>query len=201
MAAQLPAGQHRLNRRCSPSVDFSFCALFEKAEGQQNTQSCLRRRMRRSIKYTGECQIAEALGQLEAARPCQLKLLAVTRRRKTKAGRVVPQNSEVAPGPQSWQLLLGDFYRGAHAAGAEPPPDGTRHVVIVNTTGPPGEHWMCLYRDPTSEFRLMDLGTQPSRTPGEKTRSGRLKIRFVRIDHARADGDDRQTRKASKRRS
>ena len=105
MAAQLPAGQHRLNRRCSPSVDFSFCALFEKAEGQQNTRSCLRRRMRRSIVYTGECQIAEALGQLEAARPCQLKLLALTRRRKTKAGRVVPQNSEVAPGPQSWQRL------------------------------------------------------------------------------------------------
>ena len=50
------------------------------------------------------------------------------------------------------QLLLGEFYRGAFARGAEPPPDGTRHVVIVNTTGPPGEHWMCLYRDPTSTW-------------------------------------------------
>eukprot|EP01046_Picozoa_sp_COSAG06_P085603 COSAG06_NODE_32284_length_508_cov_4.113674_2_plen_42_part_01 len=24
--------------------------------------------------------------------------------------------------------LLGSFYRGAYAAGAEPPPDGTQHV-------------------------------------------------------------------------
>ena len=105
MPAQLPAGQHRLNRWCIPSVDFSFCALFEKAEGQQNTRSCLRWCLGCSIVQTGEGQIAEALGQLEAARPCQLKVLAPTRRRKTKARGVVPQETEVTPGSQCWQRL------------------------------------------------------------------------------------------------
>ena len=47
------------------------------------------------------------------------------------------------------QLLLpSKFYRGAFAAGQEPPPDGSQHVVIINTMDrPPGEHWMCEYRD------------------------------------------------------
>jgi hypothetical protein len=65
------------------------------------------------------------------------------------------------------RLLLGEFYRGAYAAGAEPPPDRTRHVVIVNTSGPPGEHWMCLYRDPTSEFGPQMLYDSMGRTPGK----------------------------------
>ena len=51
--------------------------------------------------------------------------------------------------------LLGSFYRGAHAAGAEPPPDGTQHVVIVNeSSAPPGTHWMCLYREPSATHPL-----------------------------------------------
>ena len=68
---------------------------------------------------------------------------------------------------EAGNLLLGDFYRGAHATGAEPPPDGTRHVVIVNTTGPPGEHWMCLYRDPTSEFGPEMLYDSMGRVPSD----------------------------------
>ena len=64
------------------------------------------------------------------------------------------------------KLLLGDsFYRGAFAMSAEPPPDGTRHVLIINTTGPPGEHWMCLYRDPTSEFGSQMLYDSMGRVP------------------------------------
>ena len=105
MATQLPAGQYRLNRWRSPIVDFSLCALFEKAEGQQNTRSCLRRCLGRSIVKPGEGPVAEALGELEAARPCQLKLLASTRRTKTKARGVVPQKSEVAACSQCWQRL------------------------------------------------------------------------------------------------
>jgi hypothetical protein len=53
------------------------------------------------------------------------------------------------------RLLLGEFYRGAYAAGAEPPPDGTRHVVIINTTGQPGAHWICLYNDTTSLSQML----------------------------------------------
>ena len=49
--------------------------------------------------------------------------------------------------------LLGDFSRGAPAAGSEPAPDGTQHVVLINTMDrPPGEHWMCLYREPSDAY-------------------------------------------------
>ena len=51
--------------------------------------------------------------------------------------------------------LLGSFYRGAYAAGAEPLPDGTQHVVIVNeSSAPPGTHWLCLYREPSDTHPL-----------------------------------------------
>jgi hypothetical protein len=51
--------------------------------------------------------------------------------------------------------LLGSFYRGAYAAGAEPLPDGTQHVVIINqSSAPPGSHWMCLYREPSDTSPL-----------------------------------------------
>ena len=40
-------------------------------------------------------------------------------------------------------------------------------MVIVNTTGPPGEHWMCLYRDPTSEFGPEMLYDSMGRVPSD----------------------------------
>ena len=45
--------------------------------------------------------------------------------------------------------LMGKFYRGAHARGKEPMNDGTRHCFLVNgMTGPPGDHWHGIYREP-----------------------------------------------------
>lgn len=45
--------------------------------------------------------------------------------------------------------LMPGFYRGAHARGKEPPDDGTAHFFIVNgMTGPPGDHWHGVYREP-----------------------------------------------------
>ena len=59
-------------------------------------------------------------------------------------------------------LLPGNFYRGAFAAGQEPPPDGTQHVVIINTMDrPPGEHWMCEYRDGPNRLLYDSFGRLP----------------------------------------
>jgi hypothetical protein len=62
------------------------------------------------------------------------------------------------------QLLLpSKFYRGAFAAGQEPPPDGSQHVVIINTMDqPPGEHWMCEYRDGPNRLLYDSFGRLPS---------------------------------------
>ena len=62
------------------------------------------------------------------------------------------------------QLLLpSKFYRGAFAAGQEPPPDGSQHVVIINTMDrPPGEHWMCEYRDGSDRLLYDSFGRLPS---------------------------------------
>ena len=50
---------------------------------------------------------------------------------------------------QYGEALMPGFYRGAFARGDEPPPDGTRHFLIVNgMTGPPGDHWHGIYREP-----------------------------------------------------
>jgi hypothetical protein len=47
------------------------------------------------------------------------------------------------------RALMPGFFRGAFARGQEPPPDGTRHFVIVNgMSGPPGDHWHGVYREP-----------------------------------------------------
>jgi hypothetical protein len=47
------------------------------------------------------------------------------------------------------KALMPGFYRGAFARGDHPPPDGTRHFLIVNgMTGPPGDHWHGIYREP-----------------------------------------------------
>jgi hypothetical protein len=50
----------------------------------------------------------------------------------------------------SWgKQLMGGFYRGSFARGKEPPDDGTAHMFIVNgMTGPPGDHWHAVYREP-----------------------------------------------------
>ena len=48
--------------------------------------------------------------------------------------------------------LMPDFFRGTFARGREPPPDGTRHCLIVNTSRledrDGGQHWLTIYREP-----------------------------------------------------
>ena len=59
--------------------------------------------------------------------------------------------------------LLGSFYRGAFPAGAEPPPDGTNHVVCMNTMDrPPGEHWLIEYREGDTRLLYDSFGRLPS---------------------------------------
>jgi hypothetical protein len=64
---------------------------------------------------------------------------------------------------RSGHELLGSFYRGAFPAGSEPDPDGTNHVVIYNTTDrPPGEHWLCEYREGDIRLLYDSFGRLPS---------------------------------------
>jgi hypothetical protein len=59
--------------------------------------------------------------------------------------------------------LLGSFYRGAFPAGSEPPPDGTRHIVLYNTMDrPPGEHWLAEYREGDVRLLYDSFGRLPS---------------------------------------
>ena len=61
------------------------------------------------------------------------------------------------------QQLLGTFFRGAYPAGSEPEPDGTDHVVIYNTMDrPPGEHWLCEYREGDTRLLYDSFGRLPS---------------------------------------
>ena len=54
--------------------------------------------------------------------------------------------------------LMGSFFQGVYARGKEPKVDRKRrHVVIMNTdTGPPGEHWVAIYREPGHEDLVYD---------------------------------------------
>jgi hypothetical protein len=64
---------------------------------------------------------------------------------------------------EAGEQLLGSFYRGAWPAGMEPPPDGTDHVVIYNTKDrPPGEHWLCEYREGDTRLLYDSFGRIPS---------------------------------------
>ena len=66
-------------------------------------------------------------------------------------------------------LLPGNFYRGAFAAGQEPPPDGTQHVVIINTMDrPPGEYTIVPLGHNIATFKLPYPGTKdcPRAYPG-----------------------------------
>ena len=50
---------------------------------------------------------------------------------------------------QLGNVLMPGFYRGAYGRGKQPKPDGTRHVLLVNgMSGPPGDHWHAIYREP-----------------------------------------------------
>ena len=61
------------------------------------------------------------------------------------------------------QSLLGSFFRGASPAGSEPEPDGSNHVVIYNTMDrPPGEHWLCEYREGDTRLLYDSFGRLPS---------------------------------------
>ena len=64
---------------------------------------------------------------------------------------------------EAGEQLLGFFYRGAWPAGMEPPPDGSNHVVIYNTKDrPPGEHWLCEYREGDTRLLYDSFGRIPS---------------------------------------
>ena len=55
--------------------------------------------------------------------------------------------------------LMGRFFRGVYAAGQEPPRDGTTHFCIINTmSGPPGQHWLGLYREKNREILYDSYG-------------------------------------------
>ena len=56
------------------------------------------------------------------------------------------------------KVLMGKFFQGCYARGQEPKKDRKhRHAVIVNTaTGPPGEHWVAIYREPGHKDLVYD---------------------------------------------
>ena len=56
------------------------------------------------------------------------------------------------------KALMGKFFQGCYARGKEPAVDRKhRHVVIMNTqSGPPGEHWVAIYREPGHEDLVYD---------------------------------------------
>jgi hypothetical protein len=77
------------------------------------------------------------------------------------------------------KALMPGFYRGAFARGDHPPPDGTRHFLIVNgMTGPPGDHWHGIYREPGQPDLVYDSWSKVITTPlpgiyGRSTRRSR----------------------------
>jgi hypothetical protein len=53
--------------------------------------------------------------------------------------------------------LMPGFYKGTFARGSAPANDGTRHLLIINqSTGPPGTHWVGCYREPGHEDLIFD---------------------------------------------
>ena len=56
------------------------------------------------------------------------------------------------------KALMGKFFQGCYARGKEPAIDRKhRHAVIVNTDdGPPGEHWIAIYREPGHQDLVYD---------------------------------------------
>jgi hypothetical protein len=53
--------------------------------------------------------------------------------------------------------LMPGFYRGAHPRGQEPVDDNTKHVYVVNgMTGPPGDHWHAVLREPGKKPLIYD---------------------------------------------
>ena len=56
------------------------------------------------------------------------------------------------------KALMGKFFQGCYARGQEPPfGPKRRHAIIVNTdTGPPGEHWIAIYREPGHKDLVYD---------------------------------------------
>ena len=77
--------------------------------------------------------------------------------------------------------IMPGFYRGAFARGKEPADDGTAHFYIVNgMTGPPGDHWHGVYREPGQRPLVYDSfgrGTRGFRGRGterdaEQTKEG-----------------------------
>jgi hypothetical protein len=58
--------------------------------------------------------------------------------------------------------LMPGFYRGAYPRGKQPGPDGTRHVLLANgMSGPPGDHWHAIYREPGHEDLVYDSFGRP----------------------------------------
>jgi hypothetical protein len=63
--------------------------------------------------------------------------------------------------------LMPGFYRGAFPRGKHPGPDGRRHVLLVNgMSGPPGDHWHAIYREPGHPRMAAGLRCRLSRLAG-----------------------------------
>ena len=65
------------------------------------------------------------------------------------------------------------FFRGVHAAGQQPKQDGGTHYCILNTMeGPPGQHWIGLYREGGREIMYDSFGRTALDTEHESFPAG-----------------------------
>ena len=65
--------------------------------------------------------------------------------------------------------LLPGFFRGVYAAGQYPKRDGSTHYCIVNTmTGPPGQHWLGVYREGKREILYDSFGRETLQSESEE---------------------------------
>ena len=64
--------------------------------------------------------------------------------------------------------MMPGFFRGVYAAGKQPVRDGSTHFCIVNTmSGPPGQHWLGLYREGHRELLYDSFGRSSLNTEDE----------------------------------
>ena len=95
LAAQLPAGEHRLDRGHRHRVLLMSGGLLEEAEAEQHPRPGLGRAVGPTIHQPSQRQIAEALRQFEATAPRQLQLLATPGGSQTQPRGTVPEHPEV----------------------------------------------------------------------------------------------------------
>jgi hypothetical protein len=69
------------------------------------------------------------------------------------------------------KACMGDFFQGVYARGKQPKTSAKRCFLIVNTDkGPPGEHWVGIYREPGHKDMVYDsFGRGTMQFDGEPT--------------------------------